>query len=360
MTADRASRVAGWIRPEVRDLKPYYKAPLEGNPLRLDQNTNLAGPNPAITKVDPKRLDATQYPGRDADHLLAALSEFHGLPEDRFVCGNGGDELLEILVKAFGEPGSVLAVPAPTYSLYPAIAKQAALRYKPVPTKAGFAALDVDGLAAVKPRMVWVANPNNPTGARYNSGDLERLLSAVDGVVLVDEAYIEYAGLKHSLLPRVDEFDNLVILRTFSKAYGLAGLRIGYLAANAVLADRLRLAKPPFNVNVYSEAVAVAALDEQEWVDAGVKAVRSERERMTAMLKGLGFRVHASEANFLLTDPPVDAGELLLALQRRRILARTFPTTAGLERTIRFTVGGRAETDSLAAALKAIVSEAKA
>lgn len=356
----REARIAAWTRPELRELKPYYKAPLEGNPLRLDQNTNLAGPNPAIAKVDPRKLDATQYPGRDADDLLAALADFHGLSPDNFLAGNGGDELLEILVKAFGDPGSVLAVPAPTYSLYPAIAKAAGLRYKPVPTKGGFSTLDVEGIAATKPRMVWIANPNNPTGARYNGGDIEALLAAVDGVVLVDEAYIEYAGLKHSLLPRIEEFDNLVVLRTFSKAYGLAGLRVGYLAANRALADRLRLAKPPFNVNVYSEAVAVAALDEQEWVDAGVKAVRAERDTLAAALKKLGFRVHPSEANFLLTDPPMDAAELLLRLRRKGILARTFPTSPGLERTIRFTVGGPAETAALVAALKAILAEVAA
>jgi histidinol-phosphate aminotransferase len=353
----RAARVDSWLRPEVKDLKPYYKAPLEGDPLRLDQNTNLAGPNPAIAQVDARRLDAAQYPSRDADGLLAALSGFHGLPAGHFAAGNGGDELLELLVKAFGEPGSVLAVPSPSYSLYPAIAKAAGLRYKAVPTKGGFSTLDVDALAATKPRMVWVANPNNPTGARYNGGDLERLLAAVDGVVLVDEAYIEYAGLRHSLLPRVGEFDNLVVLRTFSKAYGLAGLRVGYLAANLDLAARLRLVKPPFNVNVYSEAVAAAALDRQEWVDAGVQAVRAERERMAAGLKRLGFRVHPSEANFLLTDPPVDAGELLLALRKAGILARTFPATPGLERTIRFTVGLAEHTDVLLSALKAIVAE---
>jgi histidinol-phosphate aminotransferase len=360
MTEGRAKRVAAWTRQEVRDLKPYYKAPLETSPLRLDQNTNLQGPNPAIAKVDASRLDAAQYPTRDADDLLRALSAFHGLPEDHFVCGNGGDELLELLVKTFGETGSVLAVPAPTYSLYPGIAKAAGLRFKSVPTKGGFATLDVDALAAAKARMVWVANPNNPTGARYNGGDLERLMGAVDGVVLVDEAYIEYAGLKHSLLRRVEEFDNLVILRTFSKAYGLAGLRIGYLAANRELASLLRLAKPPFNVNVYSEAVAVAALDEQDWVDHGVATVRAERERMAVGLKRLGFRVHPSEANFLLTEPPVDSGELLLALRKAGILARTFPTTAGLERTIRFTVGEPEHTDTLLWALGTIVKETKA
>ncbi len=356
----RTQRVASWTRREVRDLKPYYKAPLAGDPLRLDQNTNLGGPNPAIAAVDAAQLDASQYPSRDADDLLAALSEFHGLPAELFTAGNGGDELLELLVKAFGEIGSILAVPAPTYSLYPAIAKGAGLRFKEVPTKGGFAKLDVEALAATKARMVWVANPNNPTGARYNSGDLEALLAAVDGVVLVDEAYIEYAGLKHSLLPRVEEFDNLVVLRTFSKAYGLAGLRIGYLAANRELSARLRLVKPPFNVNVYSEAVAVTALTAQEWVDEGVHAVRAERERLAAGLKALGFRVHPSEANFLLVDPPVDAGELLLALRKAGILARTFPTTLGLERTIRFTVGEPEHTDTLLWALGSIVKAADA
>jgi histidinol-phosphate aminotransferase len=346
------SRVARWTREQLKGAKPYYKAPLEGDPLRLDQNTNLQGPNPALAKVDLRKLDAAQYPSRDADGLCDALAGFHGLPAECFVAGNGGDELLEILVKAFGDAGSTLAVPAPTYSLYPAIAKAAGLRYAAVPTRKGFAELDVDGLAATKPRMVWVANPNNPTGARFAAADLERLLAAVDGVVLVDEAYIEYAGLRHSLLRRVAEFDNLVVLRTFSKAYGLAGLRVAYLAANPGLAAVLRLAKPPFNVNVASEAAAAAALDEQEWVDAGVAAVKAERERMAKALKGLGFRVHPSEANFLLTDPPIDAGELLLALRRHGILARTFPTTPGLERTIRFTVGRREHTDRLAAALE--------
>ena len=176
----------------------------------------------------------------------------------------------------------------------------------------------------------------------------------------MDEAYIEYAGLKHSLLKRVEEFDNLVVLRTFSKAYGLAGLRIGYLVANRELSSRLRLVKPPFNVNVYTEAVAVAALDEQEWVDEGIRTVRAERERLAAGLKALGFRVHPSEANFLLTDPPLDAGELLLSLRKAGILARTFPTTPGLERTIRFTVGEPQHTDRLLQSLRSIVPKVRA
>lgn len=352
---ERKSRVEAWTRKEVARLKPYYKAPLDGAPLRLDQNTNLAGNNPALGKVRLADLDLTQYPTRDADALRLALADFHGLPEDRFVCGNGGDELLDILCKAFGAPGATIATPWPSYSLYPHVAEVAGLKFKPVPTKRQFAELDVDGLHAAKPRIVVVATPNNPTGARFPAGELERLAAGLEGVLVVDEAYIEYAGLKHSFLPRVDDFDNVVVLRTFSKAYGLAGLRVGYLAANEHLARMLNSAKAPFNVGVVAEAVACAALDEQEWVDAGVKAVRAERDRMAHGLKHRGLRVHPSEANFLLTEPPAGASETQDVLRRRGILARTF-TDAALQRCLRFTVGLPEHTDRVLAALDAEAS----
>lgn len=351
MTADRRTRVEGWTRKEVARLKPYYKAPLAGDPLRLDQNTNLMGNNPALANVRLADLDLTQYPTRDADALRLALADFHGLPDDRFVCGNGGDELLDILCKAFGAPGATIATPWPSYSLYPHVAEVAGLRFKPVPTKRGFAELDVDALLAAKPRIVVVATPNNPTGTRFATGELERLAAGLDGVLVVDEAYIEYAGLKHSFLPRVEAFDNVVVLRTFSKAYGLAGLRVGYLAANEHLARMLNAAKAPFNVGVAAEAVACAALDEQAWVDTGVKAVRAERDRLEHELAKAGFKVHPSEANFLLTEPPAGASETQDELRKRGILARTF-TDAALQRCLRFTVGGPQHTDRLVAALK--------
>lgn len=349
--SDRRARVASWTRKPVARLKPYYKAPLEGDPLRLDQNTSLFGNNPALAKVRAADLDLTQYPTRDADGLRAALSDFHRLPEDRFVCGNGGDELLDIVCKAFGEEGATIATPWPSYSLYPHVAEVAGLAFKPVPTKRGFAQLDVDGLLAAKPRVVVVATPNNPTGVRFPGGDLEALAQGLDGVLVVDEAYIEYAGLKHSFLPRVDAFDNVVVLRTFSKAYGLAGLRVGYLAANADLAAALNKAKAPFNVGILPEAIAVHALEEQEWVDAGVQAVRAERDRMAARLAKAGLKVHPSEANFLLTEPPAGASETQAVLRKAGILARTF-TDAALQRCLRFTVGKPEHTDRVVAALE--------
>ncbi len=358
MTGSRAERVSAWTRPALRDLKPYYKAPVAPGVLRMDQNTHLLGPNPALAKVDPADLDLTQYPSRDADGLLVALAAFHGLAPENFTAGNGSDETLDIACRAFTEPGDVLATATPTYSLYPLYAKLHGLKAKEIPLRAGFQEVDVEGIARAKPRLTILASPNNPTGARILGGVVEDLLSRLDGVLLLDEAYIEYAGVKHSFLRRVEEFDNLVVLRTFSKAYALAGLRVGYLAANRLLTERLRLAKPPFNLGVWPEAVAVAALREQAWLESGVARVREERELMADALRRLGFRVHPSEANFLLTDPPMDAGELLLRLRERGILARTFPQNPPVRNCIRFTVGGPEHTDRLVAALRSILEAA--
>lgn len=348
----RRDNVLGWTRPTVRDMKPYYKAPLEGDPLRLDQNTNLWGANPALAAVQPPAAD--QYPSRDSDALLAALADWHGLHLENFVIGNGSDELLDLLTKAFTESGQTFAIPSPSYSLYPFYAKLQGLKTVKVPLRGGFR-LDVDGILDAKPSLVIVPSPNNPTGNRFDSEDLERLIQGVDGIVVIDEAYIEYAGLKHSLLPRVEEFDNLVVLRTFSKAYGLAGLRIGYMAANVELAQSLRLVKPPFNLNVYSEAVAVRALEEQEWVDGVVRGTQQERERLQSALKAMGFRVHPSDANFVLCEHPMDPSEMHLALRGKDILVRTFQDDV-LAGFIRFGVGKPEHTDALLAALQEVLA----
>lgn len=351
---DRAAKALAWTQPHLRELKPYYKAPIEGDPLRLDQNTNLHGQNPALRQVEPAALSAVDYPSRDADGLMDALAQWHGLAPENFLAANGSDEALDILTKTFTGPGDTFATPWPSYSLYPFYATLQRLRMERVPL-AGRFRLDVDALLATDAALTIVATPNNPTGGRYPTGELERLVTESSGIVVLDEAYIEYAGLHHSFLDRVEAYDNLVVMRTFSKAYGLAAMRIGYLAANADLMARLRLVKPPFNLNLYSERLAVAALDEQEWVDAGVQAVRQERERMGDALADLGFEVHPSDANFILTRTPLPPGEVLDGLRRQGILVRTFPGSPMLEDSVRFSVGRPEHTDRLVAALAEVL-----
>lgn len=347
----RRERVLGWTRPAVRDLKPYYKAPLDGNPLRLDQNTNLYGRHPALDTPCP---DVDQYPTRDADALLDALASFHGLAPDNFVVGNGSDEVLDLLTKAFAAPGQTMASPAPSYSLYPFYAKLQDLKFVQVPLTSRFG-LDVDGLLEADAALTIVANPNNPTGNRFPVGELRRLLDGTDGVVVVDEAYIEYAGEEHSLVADVEVFDNLVVMRTFSKAHGLAGLRIGYVAANEALAERLRLVKPPFNLSVFSEAVAVRALQDTSWSDAVVAQTIEERARLAAALKERGFRVHPSDANFILTEH-AEGAAIAAGLKQRGILVRRFPDAPRLQDAVRFGVGRPEHSDRLLAALDEVLA----
>ncbi|MGB1586576.1 MAG: histidinol-phosphate transaminase [Thermoplasmatota archaeon] len=349
---NRREKVLGWTRPSVRGLKPYYKAPVDGQPLRLDQNTNLYGRNPALDTAVP---NVDQYPSRDADDLLQALADFHGLTPDHFVVGNGSDEILDLLTKAFTAPGQTLACPTPSYSLYPFYAQLQDLKVQQVRLHHQYG-LDVDGLLAAQADLTLIATPNNPTGNLAAADDLERLLQESTGVVVLDEAYIEFAGLQHSFLPRIDEYDNLCVMRTLSKAYGLAGLRIGYLAGNTDLVERLRLVKPPFNLNTYSEAVAVAALEGQEWVDEVVAQTRLERERLAEALAKRGFRVHPSDANFILSEHAMDPAIIASGLRARGVLIRTFPGKEGLERKVRFGIGTAAHTDRLLAALDEVLA----
>ncbi len=354
----RRERVDSWTRPAVRGMKPYYKAELDGNPLRLDQNTNLDGPNPALAKVDPAGLDVTLYPSRDADDLLAALSDWHGLPADRFVVGNGSDECLDMVTKAFTVPGQSLATPWPSYSLYPFSAQLQDLSMARVPLR-GHWRLDVDAIVRSNAAVTLLATPNNPTGTRFPASDIESILEGSDGVVVVDEAYIEYAGLQHSLLSRVDEFDNLLVMRTLSKAYGLAGLRVGYLAGNPDLIEKLLLVKPPFNLNLYTEQVAVAALDEQEWLDEHVAGVRMGRTAIHDGVKALGFQPFESDANFVLARSPVAPAIVVDALRRHGILIRHFPGTPELEDMVRFGVGRPEHTEQMLAALAKVMQEVR-
>lgn len=355
----RRDRVTGWTRPAVRAMRPYYKAPLEGDPLRLDQNTNLDGPNPALARVDPASLDVTLYPSRDADLLLSALADWHGVGPEHFVVGNGSDECLDMVTKAFTVPGQCLATPWPSYSLYPFYAQLQDLHMERVPLR-GHWRLDVDALVGTGAAVTLLATPNNPTGTRFPAGDLEEILERTDGVVVVDEAYIEYAGLKHSLLGRVDEYDNLLVMRTFSKAYGLAGLRAGYVAGNPELVERLLLVKPPFNLNLYTERVAAAALDEQDWLDRHVAGVVEGREAIHDGVKALGFEPYDSAANFVLARSPLPPAQVVDALRRRGILIRHFPGVPGLDEMVRFGVGRPEHTGRLLAALAEVMAEARA
>ncbi|MBW3582136.1 MAG: histidinol-phosphate aminotransferase family protein [Euryarchaeota archaeon] len=342
------------MRRSIHHLAPYYRAPREPL-LRMDQNTNLVGRNPTLGRIGLDRLEFNQYPTRDADDLIAGLESHYALPEGSVLAGNGSDEILDIVLKGFTDPGDSLVVPSPSYSLYPFYAALHDLRFEEVPLDLDHRT-DMDGLLAAAGKVTLVASPNNPTGGAVPRDDLVRLVEEAPGLVVVDEAYIEYAD-EGTLLPLVTSQRNLVVMRTFSKAYALAGARLGWLAAHPDTTAVLGLVKPPFNVNVVTEAIGLQALKEQAFVEEGVAVVRSERPRLAAALAERGFEVVPSDANFLLTFPPdgLDGPVLAERLHAAGIAARIFPRVARLARAIRFTVGPRADNERLLSTLDQVL-----
>jgi histidinol-phosphate aminotransferase len=319
--------------------------------LRLDQNTNVLGPNPVLSRIDLAAVDLSLYPEPHSETLCEALTAHHALRPGCVVVTRGSDEALDLLARAVAGPRGHIAFPAPGFERYEALAPHHHLVATPVPFR-GLRDLDVEALCEAGRDLILVANPNNPTAHRIPGGELERLLTSTKAVVAVDEAYIEYAGSRHSLLPQLESHPNLVVLRTFSKAYALAGLRIGWLAANPPLAKRLREAKAPFNVDALAQTAARLALGEQAWVDGCVETVRHERARLAEALGRRDCQVRPSEANFLLVRVPADHGLLAAAMRERGIAVKPY-AEGPLAGHLRVTVGGPAHTDATITALDA-------
>lgn len=330
------------VRRRLPDYPPYYEAPT-GDHLRMDQNVNLLGPHPRVAeRVDLSR--AHLYPSRDNAPLLEALARTFGLTHNHYFVSNGSDEALDWFLRVLLEPGQRVATPDPSYGFFANLIRLNRLVHVRVRTNDEFQ-IAAEGFLSQRPDLILVPNPNNPTGTFFDPLVIGRLLKEFDGPVLIDEAYAEFA--QATVLPLIDRYPNLMVTRTLSKAYGLAGLRVGFGAAHPDVAELVRRAKHPFSVNQFSEAVAVAALKDPKPVHQAVEAVTRERTRLQAALHRLGFRVLPSQANFLLTLPPIPSAELYEKLRARKILTRVFPQDPTLRDYIRFTVGRPQDTDRL-------------
>jgi len=333
------------------DYKVYNVPP---DCIRMDLNTNLLGPNPAVTKVlRTKTFDTHQYPSPDSDELRGALSKEWKVDPGHLVCGNGVDDMISLSIRALTEKGDRVAYPTPSFSMYKFFARAHRNTIVEVPLLEGFKP-NIDGLLKADAMLTLVANPNNPSGNKFSNLDLERLLNEISGMVAIDEAYIEYSG--GSYITRLEEFPNLVIFRTFSKAYAMAGLRVGVAAAAGGI-DRLKRLKPPFNLDIVSEAAALAALRNVAWLDRTLGVIRKERPRVRKALKKMGFNVHPSVTNFLLCGSPMDSEELCMRLAAKGILIKDFGGVPGLNRHVRITIGARRHNDALLGSIKEVLDD---
>ena len=351
-----------FLRPDADRLPRYAPVkPLEalaeeiGVPVaelvKLDANENPYGAPPAVRDAV-AAADPRLYPDPDQTALRAAIGDWLGVPPARVVAGAGADDLIDIVLR-LAMPRAVASA-TPTFGMYGFLAAVAGARHVEVPRGADHA-LDLAslrGAVADGAGIVFVASPNNPTGNASMLDEIEALC-ALEALVVVDEAYAEFAGT--SALPLLERHGNLVVLRTFSKWAGLAGLRVGYAVAHAALVERMMAIKQPYNVNVAGDAAARAALAHRDELFASVRAIVAERERMAAEVGALGWlSPHPSDANFTLFDVHgADAAAVAAGLRRRGVLVRHYdrPDLAG---KLRISAGRPRDTERLLAALREV------
>jgi len=318
---------------------------------KLDANENPYGPPPSVIATLASLTDLHLYPDPDQRRARAALAAYTGAPVERILLGNGSDELIDLLLLVTIEPGDEVIVPVPSFGVYLSRPPLFGARVVTVPRMPNFD-LDVDAIEAAvssRTKLIFLASPNNPTGNLVTPQQLTQILRTGTLVVL-DEAYYEFAG--QTLQRFADEFDNLVILRTFSKWAGLAGLRIGYGIFPLRLASALWRVKQPFNVSVAAQAAVAAALEDRSWLMQRVMQIRLERGRLYRALRRYPFLTpFPSHGNFILCRiHDGRAHELHAHLLRSAIVVRRYDDE-WLRDYLRITVGTPEHTDRILAAL---------
>lgn len=345
-----------WLRPSVRDLELYYIPNVEGDPLRMDTNTNPLGENPVCREAlqECKEMGLEQYPSTYGDGLREELGRFYSLDKEHFVVGNGSDEILDTICKTFIHPGHDLVMAYPAYSLHGWFSRINGGGVKEVDLLQGFQ-LDVEEMLRAPGDLVIVCTPNNPTSNTFRRQDLVRLVERSERPVVVDEAYGEFT--KESFIPLVDKYPNLIVTRTFSKAYALAGIRVGYSISNPEMTLAMQKVRIPYSLDRISEHIAIKALGNQDFVRRTVQIVEREREYLRRGLTELGFHVFPSEANFMLFHCPVPSAELVRRLESKGVLIRDFGKKRLLEDCARTTIGTREQNDVLLAMLGEVIKE---
>ena len=317
--------------------------------IKLNTNENPYPPSPRVLEALAVAADARVrlYPDPEARALRERAAVVYGVPADHILAGNGSDELLALLLRATVEPGDRVAFPVPTYSLYATlVAVQGGEAVCP-PWPEDFSL--PAALAAARARVTFLCNPNSPSGTVVPPAEVEALARAVAGVLVVDEAYADFS--ETNALGLVGRHANVLVLRTMSKSYSLAGLRVGLAFGHPELLAGLRTVKDSYNLNRISQVGAVAALEDVGGMRANVARVRATRARLTAGLERLGFAVLPSQANFVLARRQgVDQGPVAAALAARDILVRHFAVPE-LADALRITVGTDDEVEMLLAAL---------
>jgi histidinol-phosphate aminotransferase len=355
--------ITALLRPDIAELEPYVPiVPFEalserlGIPadriVKLDANENPYGPSPLAIEALARYPYYAIYPDPDQTLLRRALASYTGQPVERILCGNGSDELIDLIMRLFVEPGDGVVEAPPTFGMYAFNTGVVAGKRVAVPRDEDFR-VDVEAIAEAvisnQAKLVFLPSPNNPDGSVLPRRSVEQLLE-LPAVLVVDEAYAEFSG--ESVIDLVGQAPNLIVLRTFSKWAGLAGLRLGYGLIPEPIIEHLWKIKPPYNINMAAQAAAIASLEDREYLLRNVRTIVAERERVFAELQAIrGLRPYPSRANFILMEVEGDARGLKQALERQGILIRYY-NKRGLQQCVRVSIGKPEDNDRLLAALR--------
>ena len=367
----KKSGVAARVRPLVQALHAYVpgEQPKIRGLIKLNTNENPYPPAPAVLKATRAAVDGRLrlYPNPTSSGLRAKLAQMHGCGPENIFIGNGSDEVLAYLIRAFAEPLSAVTPTTlgkatvqylwPCYSLYPVLAETHGARPKPVRLLEDFAlpavpALKRGGEWDFEAALSLVTTPNAPSGRGYSRDELEALCKAQKGVIVLDEAYVDFAEGHSADLAL--KYPHVVVARTFSKAYSLCFQRVGYCIAHADVVAALDRVRDSYNVNGLGQVAAEATLDHLGYYRKGFAKVIRTRERLRRELSGLGWKVLPSQTNFLLAEPPgLPAKAWLERLREKKILVRWF-SLPEIQQYLRITIGTDAEIDALLRAVRAV------
>ena len=329
------SAIIRLLRPMVREMAAYRSARDDFEDFEAQKTFLDANENPFESEVN-------RYPDPLQRKLKTALSEIKGVKPDQILLGNGSDEVLDLIFRAFCEPGQdeVILLP-PTYGMYRVLAQLNNIRAHAVSLNTDFE-LDLEAIIAKvdkKTKVIFVCSPNNPTGNSIPLSQIEALLKRFKGLVVVDEAYVDFAE-QTSALSLLDAYPKLMICQTFSKAYGLAGIRLGIGFADPLIISYLNKIKPPYNINILTQKAAMASLKQKKAVEQQVKELIAERQNMEKALLNFNFvrKIFPSNANFLLIQVD-DANKRYSQLIENDIVVRNRSSLIGCENCLRVTIG---------------------
>ncbi|WP_069998106.1 histidinol-phosphate transaminase [Cellulosilyticum sp. I15G10I2] len=311
-----------FLRDRFKTMKPYHSDYItEG--IKLDANENpYPVPEEMIVHMQKwiSTMQVSRYPDTDSKGLMQAIAKAYDLKPQNVICGVGSDELLDCILRATIENGDYVLAPYPSFSMYPQFTMLNAGALLQVALKEDFS-YDVPGLiekiSKKQPKVIFLCHPNNPTGSVLSLEDISKIAEAAQGLVVVDEAYGEFCEI--SALPLINTFNNIIVLKTFSKAYALAGARVGYGLACEALIELLNTVKVPYNLNIFSQEIATWAIENKVLFEPIIENIKQQRAYLDTELKALGLTVYPSATNFIWLKMPKEA---YLALEEAKVYIR--------------------------------------